>query len=141
MRLVDTNVLVNAVNTGAPSHHTAKHWLDSALSGAAPVGFAWLALIGFVRISTRAAILERPLTSGQALDVVEAWLGARSAAILQPGSQHARHLRALLKTNGAAGNLTNDAHLAAIALEHKATVVTFDSDFARFKGVRWERPR
>jgi predicted nucleic acid-binding protein len=36
--------------------------------------------------------------------------------------------------------LTNDTHLAALALEHKATMVTYDRDFARFTGLRVERP-
>jgi hypothetical protein len=32
------------------------------------------------------------------------------------------------------GNLVGDAHLAALALERGATVVSFDRDFARFEG-------
>jgi len=41
---------------------------------------------------------------------------------------------------GTAANLVNDAHLAALALEHHATLVTFDADFHRFRGLRVERP-
>ncbi|NMD45782.1 MAG: type II toxin-antitoxin system VapC family toxin, partial [Propionibacterium sp.] len=37
-------------------------------------------------------------------------------------------------------NLVNDAHLAALALEHRAEIVSYDNDFARFEGVRWRRP-
>jgi predicted nucleic acid-binding protein len=46
----------------------------------------------------------------------------------------------LLEGVGTGGNLTSDAHLAAIAVEHGATVVTWDSDFGRFPGVRWRTP-
>jgi predicted nucleic acid-binding protein len=73
------------------------------------------------------------------MDVVDAWLGARSARVLHPGQRHAALFRQMLDT--ARGNLANDAHLAALAAEHRATVVSFDSDFGRFPGVRWERPR
>ena len=46
----------------------------------------------------------------------------------------------LLRSAGVAGNLTTDAHLAALAIEHGATVLSFDRDFARFEGVRWTLP-
>ena len=120
---------------GAPSD-----WLDGALSGNAPVGFAWLALVGFVRLVTHPAIMARPLHTGPALDVVDAWPGARSARVLHPGQRHASLLRQML-AGGAGANLTHDAHLAVLAVEHRATVVSVDSDFQRFPDVRWERPR
>ena len=140
MKLVDTNVLVYAVDSSSLHHRVAKHWLDGALSGGTPVGFAWLALIGFVRLVTHPTIAARPLQAPDALDVVDAWIGARSAQLLHPGHRHASLLRQML-ADGAVANLTNDAHLAALAVEHRASVVSFDSDFQRFSGVRWERPQ
>lgn len=140
MKLVDTNVLVYAVDSSSVHHRVAKHWLDGALSGSAPVAFAWLALVDFVRLVTNPTIVERPLTVGSAMDIVDAWLGARSARVMQPGQRHASLLRQMLG-DGEGANLTNDAHLAALAVEHRASVVSFDSDFQRFPGVRWERPQ
>lgn len=140
MKLVDTNVLLYAVNSAYPEHRPAKSWIDNALSGGAPVGFAWLALVGFVRVATHPTVFERPLAVSEALDVVEAWLEPAPATVLQPGTSHPTVLRTMLEDTGSAGNLSNDAHLAALALEHKATVVTFASDFGKFPGVRWERP-
>lgn len=140
MKLVDTNVLLAAVNRSSPQHSAARPWLERALGGGSPVGFAWLALVGFVRISTRPNLLDPPLTVSQATGMVDEWLARRSAHILHPGAQHARLLSELLTHVGTAGNLTNDAHLAALALEHRATVVTLDTDFDRFPGVRTERP-
>jgi predicted nucleic acid-binding protein len=46
----------------------------------------------------------------------------------------------LLQASGAAGNLVTDAHLAALAIEHGAAVVSYDRDFARFEGVRHRLP-
>lgn len=139
VKLVDTNVLIYAVDSSSPHHRLARDWLDRALSGGAPVGFAWLALIGFVRLATHPSITPRPLGVATALDVVDAWLGARSAQVLHPGPRHAELLRRMLET-GRYGNLANDAHLAALAAEHRATIVSFDSDFRQFPSIRWELP-
>lgn len=141
MKLVDTNVLLYAVDERSERHGAAKGWLDSALSGQISVGFSWMALAGFVRISTHPRFFEAPMSTNQAMDCVDLWTGARSAHMLHPGARHSRILRELLEEVGQGGALVSDAHLAALAKEHKATIVTFDSDFARFEGVRWEKPQ
>lgn len=141
MKLVDTNVLVYARDSGSAHHRVAKRWLDQALSGSTPVGFSWLVLVGFVRLTTHPRVMAAPLTPDDAMDTVDRWLGARSAHVLHPGATHNALLREMLRAAGTAGNLTNDAHLAALAEEYKATVVSFDSDFDEFPGVRWEKPR
>jgi predicted nucleic acid-binding protein len=46
----------------------------------------------------------------------------------------------MLALVGTGGNLVNDAHLAALAVEHRAGIVSYDSDFGRFDKVRWHRP-
>jgi len=46
----------------------------------------------------------------------------------------------LLLDSALAGNLVSDAHLAALAIEHRAEIVTHDTDFARFAGLNWRRP-
>lgn len=140
MKLVDTNVLLYAVDEQSDRHLAAKGWLDSALSGQISVGFSWQSLVGFVRISTRPNLFASPFSVGEAMDCVELWLGARSAHLLNPGVRHSGILRELLDEVGRGGALVSDAHLAALAKEHNATVVTFDSDFERFSGVRWEIP-
>ena len=53
---------------------------------------------------------------------------------------HWEVLRSLLAETGTAGNLTIDAHLAALAICHAAVLVSCDGDFARFRGLRWENP-
>lgn len=141
MKLVDTNVLLYVSDPEAAHHAPAKRWLDTALAGGAPVGFAWLALVGFVRIISNPRIFERPTTPSRAMDQVDHWLAARSATVLRPGARHADLMREMLDAVGSGGNLVNDAHLAALALEHRATMVSFDTDFGRFPGVRWETPR
>ena len=140
MKLVDVNVLVYARDESSPHHRAAKHWLDQALSGGTPVGFSWLVLVGFVRLVTHPRVMTEPLSAEEAMDTVDHWLGARSAHVLHPGSAHPELMREALRAGGSAGNLVNDAHLAALAMEHRATVVSFDGDFDRFPGVRREQP-
>lgn len=140
MTLVDANVLLNAINRSAPDHEAAKRWLDAALSGGAPVGLAWVVLLAVLRLATRPGLFQRPLTTDEATALLAGWLTAPAATVLHPGAGHLVVLARLLGSVGTAGNLTTDAHLAALAVEHHATVVTFDADFARFPGVRWSRP-
>jgi hypothetical protein len=59
---------------------------------------------------------------------------------MHPGERHASILFELLRRLGTAGNLTSDAHLAALAIEHQAEVCSTDADFARFPGLRWSNP-
>jgi toxin-antitoxin system PIN domain toxin len=136
VRLPDANVLLYAVNEDAGSHGPARDWLLDSLSGSEPVGFAWSALLAFVRISTKESIFPRPLTASVALDLVEGWLERPQTTVLAPGERHGTVLRELIEGAGTAGDLTSDAHLAAIAIEHGAVLATFDTDFFRFRGLR-----
>lgn len=138
MKLLDTNVLLNAVNADSQEHAAAVSCMEEGLSDAAGAGFAWLALVGFVRLATRRGILARPLAVEDALGVVDDWLAAPHAQLLEATPRHWPILRRLLVGAGTAGNLTTDAHLAALAIEHGATLVSFDRDFERFSGLRFE---
>lgn len=140
MRLVDANVLLYAVNSDAEHHAAARVWLDTALSGRESVGLAWVPLLAFVRLSTKPGLFPRPLTAGEAMTQVDSWLGARRAALVNPTARHTGILSRLLAAVGSGGNLVNDAHLAALALEHRAQVVSYDTDFSRFDGLTWVRP-
>jgi toxin-antitoxin system PIN domain toxin len=138
--LVDANVLLHAANRRAREHEAAHAWLRAALGGSEAVAFAWMVVLAFLRLSTHPAVFPRPLTARQAGATVEAWLGARPALTVEPTRRHLPLLRGLLERTGTAGNLVSDAHLAALALEHGAAVVSFDRDFARFEGLSLLRP-
>ena len=140
MLLVDANVLLHAVNTRAREHQAASQWLLDALGGREAVAFAWTVVLAFLRLTTHPAVFPRPLTVEQAATVLERWVGAPAAVTLEPTRRHLALLRGFLARSGTAGNLVGDAHLAALALEHGATVVSFDRDFARFEGVAWRLP-
>lgn len=136
MVIVDANVLLYAVNEDAAQHQAARRWLDAALTGREGVGFAWLVLIAFVRISTSDRILPRPLSIDEAMDQVDAWLATPAAVVVDPLQRHVHVWADLMRAAATGGNLVNDAHLAALALEHRASIISFDRDFQRFHGVR-----
>ncbi len=140
MRLVDANVLLYSVNERAIQHEIAKGWLDRSLVGTETIAFTWAACLTFVRVATHPRVFERPLSSAEATNLVRDWLAAPSAVVVEPTFRHVDILATLLRESGVGGNLVNDAHLAALALEHDATVVSFDTDFGRFAGLGWERP-
>jgi uncharacterized protein len=139
MIIVDLNVLVYAVNRDAERHQPSRAWLESAMAGPETIGLPWLVLLGFLRVTTTRAIgVNLPITT--ALGVVQGWLDEPVTTVLEPTGRHLDHLATLLTAGGMGGNLVQDAHLAALALEHRATVVSFDRDFDRFPGVRRREP-
>ena len=71
---------------------------------------------------------------------VAEWLGAPGAQLLSPTARHGDVSAGLMPRVGTGGNLVSDAHVAALAVEHRVTVVSYDSDFGRFHGVRWQTP-
>ncbi len=140
MILVDVNLLIYAVNEDAPGHQKAKAWLEAVISGTETVGLSWTVLLAFLRLTTRAGLFQRPLTVETAFDLVDAWLQQPTVMIVEPTAQHLRILRELVLPLGTGGNLTSDAHLAALAMEHRAELCSTDHDFARFGRLRWLNP-
>jgi toxin-antitoxin system PIN domain toxin len=138
--LPDVNLLLYAVDRSSPQHSPARRWLEDRLSGSEAFAFAWAVLLAFLRLSTRAAVFERPLTTGRALDLIDGWLAQPCATVVHPTNRHPLLLRELLDQLGAAGNLVADAHLAALAIEHGAILASRDADFARFPRLRWVDP-
>ena len=136
MQLVDANVLLYAVNRASEQHEPARDWLERALGGSETVGFAWTVVLAFLRLATHPAVFARPLDSGAAIALVHRWLDAPAAAIVEPTPRHLAILGDLLAGTGSAGNLVPDAHLAALAIEHDAAIVSFDTDFHRFRGLK-----
>lgn len=140
MKLVDLNLLLYAVNAESVCHARAKAWVEKVFSGNEPVGLPWVVLLGFLRLATNPRIFSRPLSPGQAMEIVDGWLVLPCVRILLPRADHWRVLRPLLDATGTAGNLTTDAHLAALAIENGCELCSTDSDFRRFPSLRWVNP-
>ena len=137
MILPDVNLLVYAVDESSTFHTAANAWLDEILSSTNPVGFCYPAILGFVRLVTNGRVFSNPLSLEEAANYVDRWLGQPNAGIVVPMSRHWPLVKELLRDAGTAGNLTTDAHIAALALEHGYTVYSNDADFGRFQKVKW----
>jgi toxin-antitoxin system PIN domain toxin len=140
MILLDANLLIYAVNQDSPVNRKAKSWLESAISGPDTVGFSWNVLLAFLRLTTRPGLFRNSLPLETAFDLVASWLDQPSATVIHAGPRHLQIMRELLLPIGTGGNLTSDAHLAALAIEHGAELCSADSDFARFEGLKWSNP-
>jgi uncharacterized protein len=140
MIIVDANLLIYAVNADAALHREAEKWLEAAFSGTETVGFAWNVVLGFLRVTTKSGMFRRSISVEAAFDLLGDWFSQPTALLVEPGPQHFQILRKLLVPLGTGGNITSDAHLAALAIEHGAQLCSADSDFARFGGLRWHNP-
>ena len=140
MILVDANLLIYAINRDASQHRRARRWWESALCGSERVGLAWIVVLAFLRITTRPGIMTRPLAVEAATAYVDEWLQRPVVELVAPGEAHWRILHNLLLSAGTLGNLTADAHLAALALERGAEICSADYDFQRFQGILHRNP-
>lgn len=138
--LLDANVLLFAVDEESPFHGPSRAFLERALNGPRRVGLPWASLLAFLRIATNPRAAAHPLPPAVAWEHVRRWLAAGPAWIPLPTEGHAEILGRLIERHHVSGNLLPDADLAALAIEHGLTVVSADSDFARFPEVRWENP-
>jgi toxin-antitoxin system PIN domain toxin len=140
MILVDANILLYAEDKASAQNEKARTWWDAQLSGSEPVCLCWPVLLAFVRIATNRRVFQRPLTLEEATQRVQSWLDQPCTRIVQPGEAHWSMLQRLLVEGQAVANLVSDAHLAALAIEHGCELHSSDSDFARFRGLRWRNP-
>ena len=140
MKLLDLNLVLYAYDETSPRHEAARSWMSRTLSGSETVGLPWAVALGFIRLSTKAHVFAEPLSVDGAFAVVDGVLAAPAATLVQETPRHLALVRQLLEPLGTAGNLTSDAHLAALSIEHGATMCSCDGDFARFPGVRWLDP-
>jgi toxin-antitoxin system PIN domain toxin len=138
--LIDANLLLYARDRSSPFHAEAAAWLTSVLNGMTRVGLPWVSLVAFVRIATHPRAYERPLSPAAAWQQVRDWLDAGPSWTPAPTTRHADLLGELVERHDLRGNLVSDAHIAALAIEHGLEVCSADSDFARFREIRWFNP-
>jgi toxin-antitoxin system PIN domain toxin len=140
MILIDANLLIYAHHTGAEQHQRSKEWLERTLESGELAGFAWATLLAFLRITTSPKPFTAPFTAEEAASIVTGWLSNPGVSVLYPTERHWTILSKLMDEGQAKGALVMDAHLAALAIEHGATLCTTDRDFTRFKGLRLLNP-
>ena len=140
MILVDTNLLLYAYHSASAHHERARRWLEASLARPEPVRLAWVSILAFLKISTDARMRGQLFLMSEAVSIVNEWFALPNVGLLVPGERHWTILSDLVGETQSRGALVMDAHLAALAIEHGATLCTNDRDFSRYPGVRVEYP-
>lgn len=140
MILVDANILLYAEDSLSEHHERARDWWDKQLSGSEAIALCWPTLTTFIRIGTNARLHQRPLTLKEAIERVQSWIDQPCTRIIQSTDQHWDLFQQMLRAGNATANLVSDAHLAALAFEHNCVLHSTDTDFARFRGLKWKNP-
>lgn len=136
MILVDANLVIYAYDGSDPLHALARPWLERTIGGEEPVGFALMTLLAFVRVATDPRLHREPLPATTAFAIIRSWLNHPNVRMVTPTDRHWSTFEDLAASGQARGPLLMDAHLAALAIEHGATLATTDRDFSRFSGLR-----
>jgi toxin-antitoxin system PIN domain toxin len=137
--ILDANILVYAHNADAPEHARARRWLEELFARPEQVGLPWPTLWAYLRILTNRR-LPSAVPAPLAFQAIRNMLARPRATTVEPGPRHAAILEEMVVEGQAAGPLITDAVLAALAIEHGATLASTDRDFARFTGLRWINP-
>lgn len=136
MIAVDANLLLYAYDQGAQKHQAGRDWWERTLSSEPQVGLPWLTVVAFLRIATNPRAVHRPLPPEKALSLVREWYDRDNVHPIQAGSRHLEILAQLVMEGQVRGPLMTDAHLAALTIEHGATLATHDKDFLRFPRLK-----
>jgi toxin-antitoxin system PIN domain toxin len=140
MIAIDANVLLSVYNTEAREHERARAWLEATFSSVPLVGLPLVSVLAFSRISTDRRLSDAALTAEQAAEIVGTWLQRDNVSILEPGARYWPIFFDTLIDAGATVPRTTAVHLAALAIEHGATLCTNDRDFRAFTQLALEFP-
>ncbi|MGE0641435.1 MAG: TA system VapC family ribonuclease toxin [Thermoanaerobaculia bacterium] len=136
MILADANLLLYAYHSGCPEHTAARTWLEERFSSPEPFALCWQTISAFLRLTTNRTVFSFPFSIGEATEIVARWLERPMVVLLEPGARYWSIARPLLEESNVRGALVPDALLAALAIEHGATLATHDLDFRRFPALR-----
>jgi len=138
VQLPDVNVLIYAHREDAPEHERYAAWLQALTASDEPFALSDVVLSGFLRIATNPRIFDPATPTDPALAFCQRLVDWPRASLIMPGGRHWELFTGLCRD--IKGPLVTDAYIAALAIEHGCELVTTDSDFARFPGLRWRHP-
>ena len=136
MKLLDANILLYAYDSDSAHHAICRSWLEAAFNSEEIVALPWQTLLAFVRISTNSRATKKPLQSAEACKIVSTLLHQANVSVIGAGERFWELLQDQIREAQVTGPLVTDAALAALALEHGATLCSVDRDFRRFRGLK-----
>jgi len=134
MFVVDTNILVYALNQGCQEYEPARNFVDECRRSTGPWYSTWSILYELLRVTTHPRIFSQPLTAQQAWDFIGLLLESPGLSVLVEGTHHTEvAVSTIQEVKGLRGNLFHDAHTAILMREHGIRrIYTRDTDFHRF---------
>jgi uncharacterized protein len=138
--ILDVNLLLYAHDAAMRQHAAARAWLEKLFLSGESIGFPVAVIWGFLRVSTNRQIQRRPRSPEDAFLLVRGWLAERNTELVHPGPRHVEILERLVIDYQAYGPRVSDAVLAALAIEHGATLASTNRDFSRFPNLKWVNP-
>jgi uncharacterized protein len=138
--ILDANILLYATDNAAPEHRPISDWLKRLLADGEIIGLPWISLWAFLRISTNPRLWANAKSGSEACALVKLWLDQPGIVVPEAGPRHAEIIERMITVYKVSGPLVTDAALAALAIEHGATLASTDQDFRRFPEVRWMNP-
>jgi toxin-antitoxin system PIN domain toxin len=136
VKLLDANILLYAYDSDSAHHAICRSWLEAAFNSEEIVALPWQTLLAFVRISTNSRATKKPLQSAEACKIVSTLLHQANVSVIGAGERFWELLQDQIREAQVTGPLVTDAALAALALEHGATLCSVDRDFRRFRGLK-----
>jgi len=140
MKLLDANILLHAYDRSAAQHETCRTWLEAAFNATETIALTWQTILAFVRIATSPRAVKHPLSNLQACDIVATWLERPNVMVVNAADHFWNILRQQTLDAQVSGALITAAALAALAIEHGATLYSTDRDFRRFEGLKLVDP-
>lgn len=138
MFIIDTNILLNAVNTDSDFHKDICGFFESTMKSNYYFGFTWSILYEFLRVSTHPRVFNSPLSMDMALNFLKPLIDHEKSFIISETDIHNDILlNCISQTHRITGNLIHDFHIAVLMKEHGVSeIVTFDKDFNAFPWIK-----
>jgi uncharacterized protein len=139
--LLDSNILLYAKMDAMPEHKTISAWLIAALTNKdMTVALCETSILSFLRVSTNPKVFHPPLPLKEALSFIKSLVFHANVHISRTSPKHYIELIKFMKQHDFTGNLAMDAHLAVLALNTGAVLVTRDSDFKKISYLKTYNP-
>ncbi|MYH10296.1 MAG: PIN domain-containing protein [Gemmatimonadales bacterium] len=132
--VLDTNVLVYAVNGDSEFHLAGRRRLEEARREPAPTFLTWSICYEFLRVCTHPRVLPSPKRTSEAERFLSEFLESPGIRLLTATPRHAAVLaRTVEELPEIRGNQVHDLHTAVLMREHGVSrICTRDAGFRRF---------
>jgi toxin-antitoxin system PIN domain toxin len=140
MLVLDVNLLIALHRADHIHHATAQQWWESLADELPALFIPDIVWVGFLRIVTNSRAFAVPTDMPEAVAFVQAMRQYPQLATVADSNKVLDTFSEICTQDQVHGNLVTDAWIAACAKTFGATVISFDRDFLRFRGLKVQSP-